>query len=92
MYYNDHDPAHFHARYGDRVTRVAVENGQILSGTFPRSLGGRVKSGHLWTPQNRPFPAPRDWSLRIYFTASSVGKVVRTLVRQLRGPHLSTCA
>ena len=36
MYYNDHDPPHFHARYGDRAIRVAIENGQILSGTFPR--------------------------------------------------------
>ncbi len=25
-------------------------------------LSGRVKTGHLWTPQNRPFPAARDWS------------------------------
>ena len=24
-------------------------------------LNGRVKTGHLWAPQNRPFPA-RDWS------------------------------
>ena len=25
-------------------------------------LSGQVKSGHLWTPQIRPFPAPRDGS------------------------------
>ena len=25
-------------------------------------LNGRVKTGHLWAPQNRPFPAARDWS------------------------------
>ena len=42
MYYNDHDPAHFHARYGDRVIRVAIENGQVLSGTFPRRAQGLV--------------------------------------------------
>ena len=29
---------------------------------------------------------------RFYFVASSVRKSVWTLVRQLRGPHLSTCA
>ena len=23
-------------------------------------INGRVKTGHLWTPQNRPFPAARD--------------------------------
>jgi len=42
MYYNDHDPPHFHARYGDRMIRVAIENGQILSGTFPRRAQGFV--------------------------------------------------
>ena len=36
MYYNDHGPAHFHARYGDCVVRVAIEDGRILSGEFPR--------------------------------------------------------
>ena len=24
----------------------------------PGRLGGQFKTGHLWTPQNRPFPAP----------------------------------
>ena len=28
----------------------------------PSRLGGRVKTGHLWTPQNRPFRASRDGS------------------------------
>ena len=35
MHYNDHGPAHFHARYGDSVVRIAIEHGQILSGEFP---------------------------------------------------------
>ena len=26
------------------------------------ALSGQVKSGHLWTPQTRPFPASRDRS------------------------------
>ena len=57
----------------------------------PVALSGRVESGHSWTPQIRPFPASRD-GIEFYFTASCVGKVVRTLVRQLRGPRLSTWA
>ena len=36
MYYNEHGPPHFHARYGDRVIRVGIEDGRILSGRFPR--------------------------------------------------------
>ncbi|MDZ7686949.1 MAG: DUF4160 domain-containing protein [Gammaproteobacteria bacterium] len=35
MYYNDHAPPHFHARYGDYEIRVAIETGEILSGSFP---------------------------------------------------------
>ena len=53
-----------------------------------------------WTAQNRPLidrskPAT-IWraaeTSEFYFVASSVRKSVWTLVRQLRGPHLSTCA
>jgi hypothetical protein len=36
MYYNDHSPPHFHARYGENEIRVNIENGEIMSGTFPR--------------------------------------------------------
>ena len=36
MYYNDHSPPHFHARYGEKEIRVDIETGQILSGVFPR--------------------------------------------------------
>ncbi len=36
MYYNDHSPPHFHARYGENEIRVNIETGEILSGTFPR--------------------------------------------------------
>jgi len=34
MYYNDHDPAHFHAVYGSFEITVEVETG-ITRGTFP---------------------------------------------------------
>ena len=56
-----------------------------------RTLSERVKSGHLWTPQIRPFRRP-ETGVEFYFTASCVCKVVWILVRQLRGPHFSTCA
>ena len=36
MYYNDHSPPHFHARYGENEIRVNIENGELLSGEFPR--------------------------------------------------------
>ena len=55
--------------------------------------------GPRWTSENRQFidrakPAicPAAETSEFYFVASSVRKSVWTLVRQLRGPHLSTCA
>ncbi len=36
MYYNDHSPPHFHARYGEHEIRVNIENGDIMSGEFPK--------------------------------------------------------
>ena len=36
MFYNDHAPPHFHARYGDLEIRVDIQTGQILSGSFPK--------------------------------------------------------
>lgn len=36
MFYNDHAPPHFHARYGENEIRVNIETGEIMTGTFPR--------------------------------------------------------
>lgn len=35
MVYNDHSPAHFHARYGEYKITVEIESG-IVEGKFPR--------------------------------------------------------
>ena len=43
LYYNDHGPPHFHARYGDSEIRVAIEDGRILSGVFPRRAQSLVQ-------------------------------------------------
>ena len=59
-------------------------------GGSTRILGGQLKTGNLWTGQNRQFPAAE--TSEFYFVPSSVRKSVCTLVRQLRGPHFSTCA
>ena len=39
-----------------------TEETMVNAGFRGPCLNGRVKTGHLWTPQNRPFPAARDWS------------------------------
>jgi hypothetical protein len=35
MYYNDHDPPHFHARYGEHRARIAIDTGAALDGDLP---------------------------------------------------------
>lgn len=32
MYYNDHAPPHFHARYGGELASLRIDNGEILDG------------------------------------------------------------
>jgi Domain of unknown function (DUF4160) len=35
MFFGDHNPPHFHARYGGQVARIALD-GTILDGQIPR--------------------------------------------------------
>ena len=35
IYYNDHEPAHFHARYGESEARIDIMTGATLSGALP---------------------------------------------------------
>ena len=53
-----------------------------VDGSNP-AISGHRKSGHFRRPET---------GVEFYLTAPCVGKVVWTLVRQLRGPHFSTCA
>jgi hypothetical protein len=40
MYYNEHNPAHFHARYGDYKIEIGIQTLAVLAGKFPpRALG-----------------------------------------------------
>jgi hypothetical protein len=35
MYWNDHNPPHFHAKYGDYEIVISIE-GNIIDGNFPK--------------------------------------------------------
>jgi hypothetical protein len=40
MFYNDHTPPHFHARYGEQRAIIAIESMAVLTGELsPRALG-----------------------------------------------------
>ena len=36
MFYSDHAPPHFHARYGDYVGLFSIESGDLIEGYMPR--------------------------------------------------------
>ena len=38
MYYNDHQPPHFHIRYGEYRAQMAIETLAIIEGELPRRV------------------------------------------------------
>lgn len=39
MFYNEHAPPHFHAKYGDDQASIRIDNGAVLDGRLgPRAL------------------------------------------------------
>ena len=36
MYWPDHPPAHFHARYGEHEALIAIESLEVIHGELPR--------------------------------------------------------
>lgn len=63
---------------------------QVAAVLVAHRLGGHFKTDNLSTVKTDNFRAAE--TREFYFGASSVRKSVCTFVRQLRGPHFSTCA
>lgn len=58
MFYRDHSPPHFHARYGDFEITVGIEDG-VVKGEFPkRALHHVIEWSELHQDELR-----RDWQL-----------------------------
>ncbi len=47
MYYSDHNPPHFHARYGRAKCIVRISDGQILAGELPPTAARLVREWAL---------------------------------------------
>ena len=43
MYYGDHTPPHFHARYGEFEAQIVISSGEVLHGHMPRRALGLVE-------------------------------------------------
>ena len=72
--------------YARRFEAEIVNYADDFAASVDRSnpaIYGHRKTGHFRRPET---------GVEFYFTASSERKAVWTLVRQLRGPHLSTWA
>lgn len=57
MYYDDHAPPHFHARFGEFEAQVEIANGEVLHGSLPRRALGLVRE---WTELHRA-ELQSDW-------------------------------
>ena len=59
MFFNDHDPPHFHARYAEDRARIAIATGQPLDGDLPPRATRLVKE---WAELHRE-ELEEDWRL-----------------------------
>ncbi len=50
MYLNDHDPPHFHVRFGELRARIEISSGRMMSGRLDRRSLRKVQA---WTELNR---------------------------------------
>ncbi len=50
MYYNDHTPFHFHAKYGDYEALIAIDTGELIDGRLPPRVLGLVQE---WREHHR---------------------------------------
>lgn len=47
MFFRDHNPPHFHARYGRTIALVSIESGEIIAGDLPRTARRMVRDWAL---------------------------------------------
>jgi len=59
MFFHEHNPPHFHARYGDHWAVIDIRNLGVLEGSIPaRALGLVIE----WASQHRQ-ELERNWEL-----------------------------
>jgi hypothetical protein len=61
MYFLDHPPPHFHARYGEYDAQVAIASGEVLAGALPTRAAAMVRE---WTELHRA-ELEADWLLAV---------------------------
>ena len=46
MYFRDHPPPHFHARYGEHEAKFSIDTGLVTEGSLPRRARTLVQEWH----------------------------------------------
>jgi Domain of unknown function (DUF4160) len=59
MYFSDHAPPHFHAKYGDFKAVIAIDTGEMIEGRLPPRVLGLVQE---WREYHRA-ELTEDWRL-----------------------------
>ena len=59
MYFDEHNPPHFHARYGKERAEIAIESLSVLGGRLPPRVLGLVME---WAAMHRE-ELMADWEL-----------------------------
>lgn len=59
MYFNEHNPPHFHARYGEHKTEIAIQTLSVIGGKLPPRALGLVME---WAALHRD-ELMEDWEL-----------------------------
>lgn len=59
MYYNDHTPPHFHAKYGEFEAVINILTGEVIEGRLPPRVLGLVQE---WREYHKA-ELQDDWTL-----------------------------
>lgn len=43
MYFNDHNPPHFHALYAEHEGQIRIDDGEVIEGSLPRTAARLVR-------------------------------------------------
>ena len=61
IFYNDHNPPHFHAKYGDYRTKISIDDLKIIEGSLPKRVLSLVLE---WAFEHRT-ELMEDWQLAL---------------------------
>jgi len=59
MYFNDHQPPHFHVEYGEHVAELNIDTLEVMNGVLPRRVLALVLE---WAALHRD-ELRQDWQL-----------------------------